>query len=224
MRKSKKSTSSLKGCGEVWYKKGTVQTTMSHFRTPFFDSNYGDLRYLGLQCQQPVYGKVWLQSIFQDKVSVLVHPVCRTVTLYEQGGYLTFVSRASRPYFENFNAYPHASVLAPLSRWFGCILREKINDWFFSVQTTLRYTHTSLTSLLGKSWWLVALGIGPTYFQVAHVLIRGEWLEKLWMELNDNRTWHTSATTFQVECIEPGYVSPDRLRTENKLFIWNWGS
>jgi len=41
--------------------------TTSCFCT-FFDSNYGYVRYLGLWCQRPVYGKVPLQSIFWDKV------------------------------------------------------------------------------------------------------------------------------------------------------------
>jgi len=71
MRKLKKSTSWLKGHGEVWYKKGTVWTTTSHFCTHFVDSIYGYISYLWLPHQRLVHGRIVLQSIFQDKVKVV---------------------------------------------------------------------------------------------------------------------------------------------------------
>jgi len=50
--------------------------------------------------------------------------------------------------FPNFNAYTHASVLMPLSGWFGCVPRQKCYDQNFSVQQTtgwvcMTHTHTS---------------------------------------------------------------------------------
>ena len=71
MRKSKKTTFSLKGRVEVWYRKETVNSTMSRFHTPFFYGEYGYVRCWSLPHQQSSYERILPQSIFRDKVTVV---------------------------------------------------------------------------------------------------------------------------------------------------------
>jgi len=103
---------------------------------------------------------------------------------------------------------------------------------------------------LGSKWGLDwAFGNFNAYTQASVLVLLSGWFgcipKKKAMTENfqsrppDGPEWHThthiiltsllgnpcmSTSTFHVEWIEPGYVSLDRLQTENKLSFWNRGS